>query len=178
MLFPADNFHIVPNTLILPRRSRWRQKKAETWPTGSVLLATWSALPRPRTACGKCSRWPLERRCRSASARREAAARCCEQLRRHKIHWPIGEKQNTQKRTDLLPNGIFVLYLAFHDNRQTDQSNTNKPNTGNGLCLYYSSVKKLMFKVHCWFAFFPTESLFTQNVFLFVFLYICNVMRQ
>lgn len=122
--------------------------KAEKWPTGSVLLATWSALPRPRTACGKCLRWPLEQRFRSASVRREAAAHCCEKLM-HSISPDTVKSTDQQeekkqkktphmKWTDLLPNGIFVLYLAFHDKRQTDESHANKPNTGNGLCLYYN----------------------------------------
>lgn len=61
------------------------------------------------------------------------------QSRHHKINWPIGEKiPPHMKRTDLLPNGIFVLYLAFHDKRQADESHTNKLNTGNRLCLYYN----------------------------------------
>lgn len=59
-------------------RSQWSLRRAETWPTASVPLGTWSAQPRPRTACGTCLRWPPERRCRSASARIQTAASYCE----------------------------------------------------------------------------------------------------
>lgn len=59
-------------------RSRWSLRRAETWPTGSALWATWSARPRLRTACGRCLRWPPEPPCRSASARTGRAASCCE----------------------------------------------------------------------------------------------------
>lgn len=81
-----------------PRRSRWRLRKAEKWLAGSMLSDTWSARPRPRMACAKCLRWQLERRCRSASTKSEAAARCCEQSRRHKMKWPIRIKLHVKDR--------------------------------------------------------------------------------
>lgn len=62
-------------------RSRWKQKRAETWLPGLAPLSTWSALPRLRKACEKYSRWRLEPLCKSARAGRKVAARCCEPLR-------------------------------------------------------------------------------------------------
>ncbi|CAF88687.1 unnamed protein product, partial [Tetraodon nigroviridis] len=66
-----------------PSRSQSGPMRAETWPTASVPSATWSVPPRPRTACGRCLRWPPERRCRCANARGEAPASCCEVTARH-----------------------------------------------------------------------------------------------
>lgn len=48
-------------------------RKAETWRTGSALLAIWSALLKLKTVSERCSRWPPGRPCRSASVRRGAA---------------------------------------------------------------------------------------------------------
>lgn len=68
----------LTDCLFHPSRSQLSPMRAETWPTASVPLATWSVPPRPRTACGKYLRWPPERRCRSANARGEVPASCCE----------------------------------------------------------------------------------------------------
>lgn len=75
-----NNPQCHPNPLSLHQISRSQSslRRAETWPTASVPLATWSVPPRPRMACGTCSRWPPEQRCRSASARRGVAASYCE----------------------------------------------------------------------------------------------------
>lgn len=47
-------------------RSLFDLRKAGTWPTGSVPLATWSVQPRPRKGCGRSLRWPLGLASRSA----------------------------------------------------------------------------------------------------------------
>ncbi len=76
--------------------------------------------------CGKCLRWPLERRCRSASARREAAAHCCEQSRHHKITWSIGEKQNTWKGLTFYQMASLYCILHFTITvRQMNRTQTN-----------------------------------------------------
>lgn len=59
-------------------RSQLSPTRAETWPTASAPSATWSVPPRPRMECGRCLRWPPGRRYRSANARGEAPASCCE----------------------------------------------------------------------------------------------------
>uniref|UniRef100_A0A674HE99 Ras homolog family member C n=1 Tax=Taeniopygia guttata TaxID=59729 RepID=A0A674HE99_TAEGU len=61
--------------------AKMKQRRGGTWPTGSTPLATWSAQPRRRRGCGRCSRWPPVLACRSARTRSAEAARCCEQPR-------------------------------------------------------------------------------------------------
>lgn len=60
-----------------PNRSLWNQRKAGTWPVESQPLATWNALPRPRTVFGRCLRWPPGRPCRPVAARRTTNVYCC-----------------------------------------------------------------------------------------------------
>lgn len=69
-------------------RSRLSQRKVGTWPHGSEPSATWSVLLRPRMVCGKCSRWPPGRRCRSAAARRTTDVCCCKMATTHGQFYP------------------------------------------------------------------------------------------
>lgn len=69
-------------------RSRLSQRKVGTWPRGSEPSATWSVLLRPRMVCGKCSRWPPGRRCRSAAARRTTDVWCCKMAITHGQFYP------------------------------------------------------------------------------------------
>lgn len=63
-------------TLVCPNRNQWSQRRRGTWLTGSTPLVTWSARPRPRTAWGRCLRWPPGRRYRPRDDPRRAAAFC------------------------------------------------------------------------------------------------------
>lgn len=75
------------------------------------------------------------------------------------------EKKKTRKRTGLLPNGIFVLYLAFHDNSQADETNRTQENK----FVFITAV----FRSWCLkFLFFSKICLYTSFSYLF-FLYIC-----
>lgn len=51
-------------------RNLWNQRRGVTWQTGSAHLDIWSVRLKLRKVCGRCSKWPPGRRCRSASARR------------------------------------------------------------------------------------------------------------
>lgn len=69
-------------------RSQLSQRKVGTWPHGSEPSATWSVLLRPRMVCGKCSRWPPGRHCRSAAARRTIDVCCCKMATTHGQFYP------------------------------------------------------------------------------------------
>ncbi|KAI2518453.1 ras homolog family member C [Homo sapiens] len=58
--------HFCPNVPIILVGNKKDLRKAGTWRTGSVPLATLSAQPRPRRECGRCLRWPLGLASRSA----------------------------------------------------------------------------------------------------------------
>uniref|UniRef100_A0A8C8ZC33 Ras homolog family member C n=1 Tax=Prolemur simus TaxID=1328070 RepID=A0A8C8ZC33_PROSS len=58
--------HFCPNVPIILVGNKKDLRKAGTWRTGSVPLATLSAQPRPRRGFGRCSRWPLAPASRSA----------------------------------------------------------------------------------------------------------------
>lgn len=94
-------------------RSRWRRRKAETCPAGSMLSGTWSAPPRPRMVFGMCLRWPPGRRCRCANAKTEADARCCEPST-----YPANSLSNKRKggkkiaEKDWPFSSVFVLCLV------------------------------------------------------------------
>lgn len=174
-------------SLIWLYRSQWRQMKAEKWLTGSVLLATWSALLRPRTACGRCLRWPLEQRFKSASARREAAAHCCEEPLQLTSANAIKstdqqeeEKKNTIHETDW-PFTKWHLCTVSSISWRGRQMNHTQINLIQETDFDYitTMVRNWCLKFLVDLLFFLLKSVSTCRMFsYYVFLYICNVTRQ
>lgn len=71
---PLTNSLMCIFQTLVSNRSQSKLRKDETWPIGSGLLATWNALRRHRTVCGRSLRWPPGQRCRHARAKRTTNA--------------------------------------------------------------------------------------------------------